>query len=143
LLKLTSGDKLILNDVFGEIAYKGEGVFIAGGAGITPFISILRDLGSRHAIGRNKLLFANKSKADIIYEEELSKLLGNNFINILSGDTLPGYAHGFITEDFLKEHVEDLNVFFYVCGPPPMMDMVVKMLKNLGVTEEHIIQEGF
>jgi ferredoxin-NADP reductase len=143
LLKLKSGDTLLLNDVFGEIAYKGEGIFIAGGAGITPFMSILRELGSRHAIGRNKLVFANKSKADIIYEEELSSLLGSNFINILSGAAIPRYAHGFISEDFLKENVKDLNVFFYVCGPPPMMDIVVKMLKNLGVTEEQIIQEGF
>jgi ferredoxin-NADP reductase len=44
LLKLKKGDTLILHDVFGAIRYKGEGVFIAGGAGITPFISIFRYL---------------------------------------------------------------------------------------------------
>jgi ferredoxin-NADP reductase len=143
LLKLGRGDKLILNDVFGEIGYKGEGVFIAGGAGITPFISILRELASRNAVGRNKLIFANKSKADIIYKEELGKLLGNNFINILSEDHLPGYASGFITEDFLKEHIKDHNVFVYVCGPPPMMEIVLKILKNLGVKEDYIVQESF
>ena len=44
LLHLKINDELILHDVFGAINYKGEGVFIAGGAGVTPFISIFRYL---------------------------------------------------------------------------------------------------
>jgi predicted ferric reductase len=40
--KLKHGDELIIRDVWGAIEYKGEGVFIAGGAGVTPFIAILR-----------------------------------------------------------------------------------------------------
>lgn len=44
LLSLKAGDNLIVNDIFGAIHYKGEGTFIAGGAGVTPFISIFRDL---------------------------------------------------------------------------------------------------
>src|SRR5699024_4606614 len=44
LLSLKPGDELVLTDIFGAIHYKGEGAFIAGGAGVTPFISILRDL---------------------------------------------------------------------------------------------------
>jgi ferredoxin-NADP reductase len=39
---LHAGDELILHDIWGAIHYKGEGVFIAGGAGVTPFIAILR-----------------------------------------------------------------------------------------------------
>src|SRR5579862_7349301 len=69
LLQLKENDELILHDVFGDISYKGEGVFIAGGAGITPFISIFRDLQSKNKIGNNKLIFANKAKTDIIHEE--------------------------------------------------------------------------
>ena len=42
--ELKAGDELILRDVWGAIEYKGEGYFIAGGAGITPFIAILRQL---------------------------------------------------------------------------------------------------
>src|SRR4051812_7295035 len=44
LEKLQVGDELIIGDVWGAITYSGEGVFIAGGAGITPFIAILRQL---------------------------------------------------------------------------------------------------
>ena len=62
LLQLKQNDELILHDVFGAIAYKGEGVFIAGGAGVTPFISIFRFLRSKNEVGGNKLIFANKTK---------------------------------------------------------------------------------
>ena len=61
-LQLRIGEELILHDVFGTIQYKGEGVFIAGGAGVTPFISIFRYLKSKNEIGNNKLIFANKTK---------------------------------------------------------------------------------
>ena len=53
LLKVKSGDELILHDVFGAIEYNGEGLFIAGGAGITPFVSIFRYLQLENGI-RNK-----------------------------------------------------------------------------------------
>ena len=143
LLQLTKDDELILHDVFGAISYKGEGVFIAGGAGVTPFISIFRYLHSQNETGNNKLIFANKTKADIILEEEFKTLLGENFINVLSDEKVDGYANGYITEDFLKANIGDLNKNFYVCGPPPMMDAVEKMLANLHVDEKFIIKEAF
>ncbi len=143
MLKIKAGDELIIDDPWGTIGYKGEGVFIAGGAGITPFISIFRHLQSINKIGGNKLIFANKAKSDIIHEAEFQKMLGNNFINILSDEKIDKYAHGFITEDFLKQTVTDLNKHFYVCGPPVMMDIVEKQLNNLNVHKNLIVKEGF
>src|ERR1035437_1192183 len=78
LLNLKINDEFILHDVFGAIAYKGEGVFIAGGAGVTPFICIFRYLQSKNETGNNKLIFANKTKGDIILANEFKKLLGKN-----------------------------------------------------------------
>ena len=115
LLHLKTNDELILHDVFGAIAYKGEGVFIAGGAGVTPFISIFRFLQSKNEIGQNKLIFANKTKADIILKSEFEKLLGHNFINILSDEKADGFAYGQITEDFIKANSGGLNKIFYIC----------------------------
>ena len=143
LLQLKKNDELILHDVFGAIAYKGEGVFIAGGAGVTPFISIFRFLRSKNEIGDNKLIFANKAKTDIILEQEFKKLLGKNFINILSDEKADGYAHGYITEEFLKANITDLKKKFYICGPEPMMETVEKQLSNLGVDPKSIIKEEF
>ena len=142
-LQLRTGEELILHDVFGAIQYKGEGVFIAGGAGVTPFISIFRYLESKNEIGKNKLIFANKTKADIILEQEFKKLLGNNFINILSEDKADGYAYGYITEEFLKTSISDLSKKIYLCGPEPMMAAIELELTNLGVDISTIIQEKF
>jgi ferredoxin-NADP reductase len=143
LLHLKKDDELILHDVFGTIEYKGEGVFIAGGAGITPFISIFRYLQSRKEIGNNKLIFANKTKADIILKQEFIMLLGNNFINILSDEKADGYGYGFITRDFLESNIGDLNKYFYVCGPPQMMEALEIFLFNLHIDENLIIKEAF
>ena len=141
LLQLKKDDELILSDVFGAITYQGEGVFIAGGAGITPFISIFRDLQSKNQAGNNKLIFANKTKADIILEQEFKKILGSNFINILSDEKAEGYATGLITEDFLRENIAGLNSFFYLCGPPPMTEAMETLLSHFGVDTKRIIQE--
>jgi Flavodoxin reductases (ferredoxin-NADPH reductases) family 1 len=141
LLSLKKNDEFILHDVFGAIAYRGEGVFIAGGAGVTPFICIFRYLQSKNETGNNKLIFANKTKGDIILAHEFKKLLGKNFINILSDEKADGYAHGQITEGFLKAHISDSTKNVYICGPPPMMDAVEKQLSNLGIGKNAIIKE--
>lgn len=143
LLKIKKDDELILHDVFGAINYKGEGVFIAGGAGVTPFISIFRYLHSKNEIGESKLIFANKTKEDIILEQEFKNLLGNNFINILSEEKSNGYANGFITMDFLQDNFGGINQYFYLCGPQPMIEFVEKQLQDLNVGEKHIIKEEF
>jgi len=143
LLQLKKNDELILHDVFGAIAYKGEGVFIAGGAGVTPFVSIFRFLKSKNEVGRNKLIFANRTKTDIILEQEFKKLLNKNFINILSREKAAGYAYGYITEDLLKSNIGGMRGKIYLCGPEPMMEQVEKQLSNLGVETESIIKEEF
>ncbi|MDZ7625919.1 MAG: hypothetical protein U5J96_15925 [Ignavibacteriaceae bacterium] len=143
LLQLKKDDELILYEVFGSIGYKGEGMFIAGGAGVTPFISIFRYLQINNEIGNNKLIFANKTKEDIILAQEFENLLGNNFINILSEEKANGYANGHITMDFLQDNFGGINQYFYLCGPPPMIEFVEKQLQNLNVDEKHIIKEEF
>lgn len=141
LLLLKADDELILHDIFGAITYKGEGVFIAGGAGVTPFISIFRNLQSKNKIGNNLLIFANRTKADIIHEEEFTNLLGKNFINILSEEKTAEYAFGFISEEFLANYINPSEKYVYVCGPPPFMAAVKVYLSELNVKKESIIEE--
>lgn len=143
LLKLKKDDELILHDVFGAIHYKGEGVFIAGGAGVTPFIAIFRDLHSKNKIAGNKLIFSNKTKDDIILKEEFENLLGKNFINILSEEKSDDYPYGHISENFLKANISDYKKYFYLCGPPPMMEAVEKQLTGLKVERNLLIEEEF
>jgi len=129
--------------VFGAITYKGEGVFIAGGAGVTPFICIFRYLHSINKTDNNKLIFANKTKGDIILANEFKKILGKNFINILSDEKADGYSHGQITEGFLKTHISESTKKVYICGPPPMMDAIERQLINLKIDKKQIIKEAF
>ncbi len=143
---LVAGDELIIRDVWGAINYKGKGVFIAGGAGVTPFISILRDLKTKNQIKGNRLLFANKTKADIILKDELQEMLGDDFVNILSEETTGTadngrYASGFINNEFLKNNISDFNQYFYVCGPDPMIQIVLNLLAELGAGEKSVIIE--
>ena len=142
LLLLQPGDELLIGEVFGDIAYKGEGVFIAGGAGITPFLAILKQLEKENKIGNNKLLFANNTQADIINKEKLTNLLGNNFINILSNEKKEGFENGFITAGLIQKHTGK-NSFYYLCGPPPMMAAIENQLALLGVKSEYIVKEAF
>ena len=143
LLSLGSGDEIFVHDPFGDISYKGEGVFIAGGAGVTPFIAIFKQLEKENKVGNNKLLFANKTKADIIQKDEFKKMLGNNFINVLSDEKIEEYEHGFITEDLIKKHIESKNNYFYLCGPEPMMEAIEKHLTSLGIPDDHVVKEAF
>lgn len=138
---LKEGSELIIRDVWGDIAYKGAGVFVAGGAGITPFIAIFRDLKSKNQITGNMLIFANKTKKDIILENELSCILGGAFISILSDERHEGYSYGLITEEFLRATIPSQLTNFYLCGPPPMMDSLLTYFSNMGISRDSIIME--
>jgi NAD(P)H-flavin reductase len=87
------------------------------------------------------LIFANKTKDDIILESELRWLLGDSFINILSEEKSEGYDYGFITEEFLKTNIPELQINYYLCGPPPMMVTILRQLGNLGVRESSVTME--
>lgn len=141
--KLKPGDELIIDDPWGSISYKDEGYFIAGGAGVTPFIAILRELNSKNQIGNNKLIFANKTEADIIHEDEFEKMLGKNFINILSHQKSDKYHYGFITKEILQSVLKKLNQYFYLCGPDPMIESAEKILIDLNVDKSYIVKEKF
>lgn len=143
LRSITAGDTINLYDIYGDISYKGEGIFIAGGAGITPFIAILKKLQKENKIGDNKLIFANRTKADIIDDNWFKALLGGNFINVLSGEEVTGYEHGFISAELIKKYMDNSSVYFYLCGPPPMMEAVEKHLNTLGIAQDKIVKEGF
>jgi ferredoxin-NADP reductase len=138
---LVPGDELIIHDVWGAIHYEKPGLFIAGGAGVTPFIAIFRDLEKNGKLEGNRLLFANKTSKDIILKDEFEKMLGKNFINVLSDEVTEKYYHGFINQDLLKQFLKNENDFVYLCGPPIMMDSVQNDLKKLGFGNNQLIIE--
>lgn len=143
LSQLKVGDELILRDVFGTIKFKGKGTFLAGGAGVTPFIAIFKWLDYNDKINEASLIFANKKEKDIFLKTKFENLLGRRFMNILSEENTNDYPTARIDKDFLKSTVTDFTQYFYVCGPPEMTDTVVEDLRILGAEDDKIIIEDY
>jgi ferredoxin-NADP reductase len=141
LHQLEPGSELLMSEPFGTISYQGPGVFIAGGAGVTPFLAILRDLAQRGELARQTLIFSNKTPRDVICEKELRHLLGERCRLLCTGVEAPGYAHRRIDRAYLQETITDFDQRFYVCGPPPFMEAVNAALTELGATSESLVFE--
>ncbi len=141
--KLEVGDSLIIGDAWGTIEYKGEGIFLAGGAGVTPFIAIFRDLHKKGEIGNNKLIFSNKTDKDIILKEEFQEILGDQFVNAITDEPTDDhiFLDGHIDKEFLDSQIDDIEQEFYVCGPGPFNDAMMKYLEELGADPEALIFE--
>lgn len=141
LHQLNTGDELIIRDVWGAIEYKGPGYFIAGGAGITPFIAILRQLHADKKAKDNVLFFSNKTAADIIYEQEFIRILGDHARFVLTRENKPGYESGYINGEFLRSRITDFSKYFYVCGPDKMIRDINASLEQLGARTESLVFE--
>ena len=139
--ELQPGDELIISDAWGAIEYKGPGYFIAGGAGVTPFLAILRELFVDGGIEGNTLFFSNKTERDIILASELKRMLGENAHFTTTEDKAEGVDHRRIDEEFLKAEVKDFKKHFYVCGPDEMVKEIKETLESLGATADSVVFE--
>lgn len=136
--KLKPGDELIVRDTWGAIEYKGPGYIIAGGAGITPYIAMLRELEKKNKLDGIKLFYSNKSDKDIILKEELDSMLGKKATYVITNQKDTQFTNAYIDEDFLKKHIEDFDEKFYVCGPPKMTEEIGDILEKLGADPDAV-----
>ncbi|RLQ86985.1 FAD-binding oxidoreductase [Notoacmeibacter ruber] len=139
--RLEAGDRLVLDDPWGTIDYKGKGTFIAAGAGVTPFIAILRDLNAKDQIGGHRLIFTNKSEKDIILKEEWDAMEGLETLYTLTDQPESPHAIGRIDRTFLSQHVADFDQHFYICGPEAFVGDIKSALLDLGAKEDRIVFE--
>lgn len=149
-----TGSRIIVDGPYGVFSYTRNrepdmGIcFIAGGIGITPFLSQLRHMKAVGYSGRVRLIWGNKTTADICFAEELEAAGRelNDFacIHVLSSQEDHDGERGFITGELLQRHVEDFDsTQFFVCGPPVMMRLVVASLHDLRVPRARIHYERF
>lgn len=139
---LEPGHELLIEDPWGTINYEGPGVFIAGGAGVTPFIAILRHLKNQGQVKDNKLIFSNKTVKDIILEKEFKDMFRQeDLILTLTQEKKYGYSHQKIDQEFLEKQINNFDQNFYVCGPPAMVKDIKQALKNLGAKMQQIVFE--
>jgi ferredoxin-NADP reductase len=137
LSQLNIGDKVLITDPWDSFHNKGSGVFIAGGAGITPFIALLRQLRVDKALGKSWLFFSNKTRDDIFMHDELKKILGDRYVDVITRDS-NGNITGHIDEAFLRRNISDFKQPFYVCGPPGFTEAIQQTLVKIGAAEQMV-----
>ena len=117
--------------------------FIAGGVGITPIHSILSNMDQNY---QSILFNCTRTTQDIIFQKEIPKLKEKNIkiITVLSAEENNQAENGYMDQEKIKRLAPDyLERDFYVCGPKPMMQIVVKELIKLGIAKNKIYFEKF
>ena len=137
--KMNAGAELLLHKVFGTIEYKGPGIFLAGGTGITPFLPIFRALFLSNNLKGNGLIYSNHSADDLIMGEELSKILGPAYLNVFTKQGVIGFMEKKIDRRFLIENIKHFDGRFYVCGPKSFTEDITNDLISLGANPQSVI----
>ncbi len=154
--RLRPGDRVTVQGPFGRFSYllypdEKEFVFIAGGIGITPFMSMLRHMAFSKTEVPVSLFYANRTEEDITFLEELDRIARSKtpkltVVHVLeSQPTEWQHETGRISREMLERQL-DGNIdrkAFYICGPPPMMRKMMEIVRQFGVPRRHIHWERF
>lgn len=147
------GDQLPITGPFGVFTLRdspAELVFVGGGAGLAPILSVLRSLTERDPSRKATFYYGARSKRDLCFEQELQELgraLTNfTYVPALSepvdGEPWDGEV-GFVT-DVVRKHETDLRrTDAYVCGPPPMVEAALTVLSDLGAPADRTFYDKF
>jgi ferredoxin-NADP reductase len=153
---MPSGGRLSLRGPAGKFTLDGAdtrpAVFLAGGIGITPFVSMLRHAAHSRLARDLWLFYSNRRPEDAAFLDELAALPQRNpryrFVGTMvemaksvrpwSGET------GFLDRVMLERHLKDLSAcVYYVAGPPGLVEAMQKMLTDGGVKDEAIRTDEF
>jgi len=124
-------------------------VFLAGGSGITPFMSMIREITDKGLPRHIHLVYGSQHPEDVIFHTELSeraRMHENITYSLVISDPHRGYhGHtGFLTADLLEDLVPDISTkMVYLCGPELMYPFCLRELKKLGVPRKRIRTEVF
>ena len=133
-----------------EKSHSGSIVFIAGGIGITPFASMLQYMADKDEQREVTLFYSNATESDIAFREELNHIVENTslklqVVHILSRQDNWEGEKGRFDAKLLEKYYSGslLQNDYYVCGPPLMIDAVIKDLRKLQVPLNKIHSEMF
>ena len=134
---------------FNPVFHYKRSVFLAGGSGITPFISMIREVLEKGLDREIYLLYGARNAEVAIFNEELkefaSKYPNFKYTLVMSDkDAKGGDRQGFVDAKCIKEVVKDLDkTTFYLCGPQAMTDFCVEALQSLNIRHRDIRREMF
>ncbi|TDL90835.1 flavodoxin reductase [Meridianimarinicoccus aquatilis] len=138
---LEKGESVTIGSPWGAIADKGPGFFIAGGAGVTPFIPILRNRSIDRNLDGCTLVLADQSYDALILRDEWRAMTGLRTEFVVSEGPREDSHSGKIDDALLSDLGIPSDARVYLCGPPPMEDAVAGSLNKIGITEGQIIRE--
>ncbi|SFD22466.1 FAD-binding oxidoreductase [Clostridium uliginosum] len=152
--KAKVGDSFESSSPAGEFHYNpvfhGKNlVFLAGGSGITPFMSMTQEVLNAGLDRNIHLIYGVRNEASAIFLKEFRDLSSrhDNFqLTLVASEPTDGYTGetGFITGELIKRQVKNFNSSsFYICGPQVMCDFCKKELWDLGVINRKVHQEMF
>ena len=152
LKTLKVGDWATIDAPYGKFTFEGENekiALLAGGIGITPFRSICKYCIDMRLTVKITLLYGNRSESDIVFKKELEEMEKQNenlkvvFILNEASSAWKG-ATGVIDAELVKKEVPDYKErAFYACGPPPMVQAMEKLIRDLGLPLTQLRLEAF
>ncbi len=158
IFNLKPGDKVTISGPYGEFFIKETGaemIYIGGGAGMAPLRSHTFELFKERATNRKvSYWYGGRSMRELFYVDEfraLEEQFPNFKFNIALSDPLPednwtgyrGFIHQVLHDEYLSKHPAPEDCEYYICGPPMMLQAVLKMLDDLGVESENILFDDF
>ena len=135
------GDRFVMTEPAGEFHYetlrdKPRIVGIAGGSGITPFLSMAKSRKEGDESYEMLLFYGARDEAHLAYKAELDALAAEGAVKVvyvLSDQKKEGYEHGFVTAELMARYADLRDVTFFLCGPAAMYAFVQKELAPLGL----------
>ena len=134
------GDRFVMTEPSGEFHYetlrdKKHIVCVAGGSGITPFLSMAKSEAEGDEPYEMTLFYGARTQDRIAFRSELDALAekGIRVVYVLSDEEREGFAHGFVTAALLEQYVDIRDVTFFLCGPQPMYAFLLKELAPYGL----------
>ncbi|MCC7004730.1 ferric reductase-like transmembrane domain-containing protein [Candidatus Nomurabacteria bacterium] len=148
---LKAGDAISVDGPFGVFTPPNDGelVFIAGGVGITPFMSIINDRLKNGASQKITLIYGSRNIKDIIFKKVFDSINQDWFkkVYVLSedGDVVGfSYERGYVSRNIIEKYVKNIkDSMYYICGPELMKNSIKKTLIELGVEKQNIFIEDF
>jgi ferredoxin-NADP reductase len=156
LKKLSKGDEVKIRGAFGSLvlpeSHEKPLVFLAGGIGITPFFSMMKESAHQKSLHEIFLFYANRKEEDAAFLKELQELEKENpnfhviptFTDIKNVKPTWKGETGYIDERMLSRYISNiLAPLYFIAGPPAMVDAMQAVLKKSDVPEGQVRCETF